>query len=464
MSIDLELQVRVPHDGEAPIFIGNRLYGLSMAYVQRATIGTLGSEWDEPGVYLLLTPSRLGGTFRIYVGKAGELGVRVRQHVHSATRAWDSALLVKRAHVDGFTSAEYAWLEGRLHEVLSKRGTALDNIAIPGDRTVSSSLAAELEHLVGPIQKTLRLLGHDQRPDIALASQLENDDVEVQQRGQLPDLKADLTFNEALARYIPTLRTENTRDRYGRELRRLAAEVAPKRPSQLTRDDCEEFLKAWANSSPKTLALQITILSAFFDWMVRDHRIYNSPMLHVRRPRTEAMHTQPIRVLTVKEVATLLDECRTWPERLCLAVLIHTGARRDAAATLRWRDVDVDRGLLRLGGEKGAVLEMTLPEELATLLRKFLAENDPSPNDFVIPNKRPTRYPKGTRSPRIVYVIADDVAKRTGIEAYPESFRAFYASEYIRTHGSDLVGLQRQLGHSRIEVTARFLQRAGLQV
>lgn len=43
---------------------------LRMAIVDRSSMSALDQDWDAPGIYLLLDPVQLDGSYGVYVGKA----------------------------------------------------------------------------------------------------------------------------------------------------------------------------------------------------------------------------------------------------------------------------------------------------------------------------------------------------------------------------------------------------------
>jgi integrase len=91
-----------------------------------------------------------------------------------------------------------------------------------------------------------------------------------------------------------------------------------------------------------------------------------------------------------------------WQEFLCLSVLVYTGVRRDSAARLRWRDVDLVEGVVgfREKGGKHAVKPMAW--ELLTILRSAVESGDVPcrPEDYVIPNRRAAPRPCAVLSGR----------------------------------------------------------------
>lgn len=144
-----------------PIEIHDHSVGLHMVLVEKSWVHRLSSEWDVPGVYLLLDPVQADGAFGVYVGKA-PAGMRARLQQHERKKAWSRALLIRRATLHGLTSAHAGWLEGDLHELFTAAERAnVHNTQTPGDDTVPSYDLRTLESFRDPIVRVLRLLGYE---------------------------------------------------------------------------------------------------------------------------------------------------------------------------------------------------------------------------------------------------------------------------------------------------------------
>jgi len=89
------------------------------------------------------------------------------------------------------------------------------------------------------------------------------------------------------------------------------------------------------------------ILRAILDTAVRDQALGRNPALAVKRPRV-AHHEA--RFLTPDELRTLLDAADGSRYAPLFLLLAHTGLRRGEALALRWPDVDLDKGTLRVRG------------------------------------------------------------------------------------------------------------------
>ncbi|MFP5309105.1 MAG: hypothetical protein ACLGIR_05945 [Actinomycetes bacterium] len=156
----MPVTVLLASEPAAPVTVLDGNAALRMAIVDRTSLSALGEEWDAAGVYLLLDPVQLDGTFGVYVGKAPSgLRARLRQH-RLKKEHWARALLVVRDTTYGWDSAQVGWLEGRLYDLLDGATLAsLSNGNRPQDETVRPYDRVALEAAVEPIAAMLRLLG-----------------------------------------------------------------------------------------------------------------------------------------------------------------------------------------------------------------------------------------------------------------------------------------------------------------
>jgi integrase len=96
-----------------------------------------------------------------------------------------------------------------------------------------------------------------------------------------------------------------------------------------------------------TIRSAYTILRAVLDTAVRDGALAANPAAVIRRPRVtakEAAHLTPAQIVDLLRAAA---GTRYAP---LFALLVHTGLRRGEALALRWSDVDLDGGTVRIRG------------------------------------------------------------------------------------------------------------------
>jgi hypothetical protein len=159
----LPLTALIPETAADPVVLFDHFAALQVAVVERNYAMQINAaDWDKPGVYILLDPPQADGSWGCYVGKApGGLRTRLTAHLRGKDH-WRRALLVQRDTTHGFNSAQVAWLEGRLYDLLDAAEDArLHNGNRPSDETLPPFERASLENAVTPVSRILRLLGYD---------------------------------------------------------------------------------------------------------------------------------------------------------------------------------------------------------------------------------------------------------------------------------------------------------------
>ncbi len=158
----LPVTALIPDTPQQTITVFDEAAALRLGIAEREGTPHLGSEWDVPGVYVLLDPIHSDGSWGVYVGKAPTgMRTRLQQHIKSKDH-WSRALLIARDTTNGFNSAHVGWLEGRLYELfLAARNASPHNKQKPGDETLPMYERLTLERAVVPITRVLRLIGYD---------------------------------------------------------------------------------------------------------------------------------------------------------------------------------------------------------------------------------------------------------------------------------------------------------------
>ena len=274
------------------------------------------------------------------------------------------------------------------------------------------------------------------------------------------------TLNEAIQAFAGEMRramfTDNARERYGRELERFAAHVGGDMPiGMVDVAEARSFLDTFDHHAASTVALEHTILSSFFKFLVLNEYVDRNPLDRVRRPKVPALRDRTRTRISTSQLEQLLDECKSWGERLCLHSLAHLGVRRTALANLRWGDVDGKRWTATFQEKGNKVIAKPISHQLRAIYTAYAIERSSQgrpidPYEFVVPNKRPMSQFK-TRSPRIVYVIVKDVAARVGVNAHVHAFRAAFAVHFLRSNPAQLESLRQLMGHTSISTTQGYL-------
>ena len=152
-------------DAPGVIDVYDQTAALRMAVVDRVAVPMITEDWDVPGAYLLLDRPEPDGSWSAYVGKA-PAGLKSRMPAHLRNRdQWCRVLLLQRDTTHGFNSAHAAWLEGRLHDLISASALgSLSNQQRPGDDTLAPYDRLMLETTIDPISRVLRMIGYETAP------------------------------------------------------------------------------------------------------------------------------------------------------------------------------------------------------------------------------------------------------------------------------------------------------------
>ena len=129
----------------------------------------------------------------------------------------------------------------------------------------------------------------------------------------------------------------------------LTDEIASKPLADLKPSHIEQFTVRMRvkGCSPSTVRQTYTVLRSVLETAVRDELLATNPAARVKRPgvpRTEAHY------LSIAEVAALLEAAKDSRHVPLFRLLVSTGLRRGEALALRWQDVDLTNGVLRVRG------------------------------------------------------------------------------------------------------------------
>lgn len=207
-----------------------------------------------------------------------------------------------------------------------------------------------------------------------------------------------------------------------------------------------------------SIASRLRSVKRLFNWLTEEEILTENPAKRLKLPKLPQKEPKAIspaafaQLLAVTEGDSLIKR----RDRALLLVLADTGCRVGGLVHLRVQDVDLD-ALSALVTEKG---EKTRPVYFmpvtADALRRWLEVRPDVDVDWLFVNLGPKQaYPQLTED--AVGEALRRMKKAAGVTepVTPHRFRHAFAREYLR-NGGDLATLSRLLGHSSVEVTARY--------
>jgi integrase/recombinase XerD len=248
-------------------------------------------------------------------------------------------------------------------------------------------------------------------------------------------------------------------------------------PSEARRADVERYLDEWAARSeakPGSVRVRIAALKKLFDYLDSlgrlvdaDGRELRSPVDRVERPRSRK---RPNDWLSDEEGSELLGSTLNPQEAIVLALLRWAGLRVGEACALAWRDVDLERGELRVRRSKtdsGIRTVPVLPEldrDMRTWERRTRERGLWKPDGPVLVTRNGTAM-----KPQFAWRLVKRVADRAGVRAReaqdrsgwniseltPHTLRRTFATDLLN-RGVRLETVSKALGHSDTRVTQAY--------
>jgi integrase/recombinase XerD len=244
----------------------------------------------------------------------------------------------------------------------------------------------------------------------------------------------------------------DTQRQYLARVRHLAA-FYRRPPDRLTAQEVRRFLLDVVEKRKLSVASLASYVAAFrFFYGVTCKRPgFIASIPWPKRPR----HLPDI--LTREEVLRVLAAVTSLKCRTILMVAYGAGLRISEACTLSPRDIDRARGVIHVRGGKGDKdrYVMLSPRLLAFLETYWHAVRPRGRHLFP---GRPAGWKRPISTKAVQRALSKALAK-LGLRKHvtPHSMRHAFATHLLEA-GTDLRVLQRLLGHSRIETTARYTQ------
>ena len=162
-------------------------------------------------------------------------------------------------------------------------------------------------------------------------------------------------------------------------------------------------------------------------------------------------------VLSLEEVARLIDAAGNLMQRALLMTLYGTGMRRTEVSLLKVSDIDSRRMMIRVErGKGGAGRDLPLSPALLETLREYWRWK--KPRIYLFPSGMHKRGPERPISDKTVWYACKEAAIHARIAKHvtPHTLRHSWATHLLEA-GTDLRTIQVLLGHVDLETTARYL-------
>jgi site-specific recombinase XerD len=169
------------------------------------------------------------------------------------------------------------------------------------------------------------------------------------------------------------------------------------------------------------------------------------------RPRKERII--PI-LVSMEEVQKIINHATMYKHQVIMTLLYATGIRLGELTHLRIQDIDSSRGKIFIKHGKAAKDRyVDIPPSVITILRQYYVRKKPQIYLF---NGRAKGIPMSSSAVQMSIRIARKRAKILK-QVSTHTFRHSYATHHLES-GTNIVYLQRQMGHKHLKTTARYIQ------
>lgn len=282
-----------------------------------------------------------------------------------------------------------------------------------------------------------------------------------------------MTIAELTERFLseydtPKIRDHNRWQHKARiHLRPILHQIGGIPAAQFASGQAEKLRNALVRSgAANTAAVRLSQICCVFAWATKQRLLSQNPFVGLRKPRKEAR----LEFLTVTEARRLLDAADEQAKQdirgavfsVAVRLALLAGLRAGEVFGLRWRDCDLDRGVLTVAKSYRGVTKTgksrTVPmtDELVAVLRLWRTRCPPTKEGVLCPlhpKKRnfdaaPWHQACRAPSPTALYRAA---GLRVPLAPW-HCLRHSFASLFIQAGGS-LPTLQKLLGHADIQMT-----------
>ncbi|MBA2360336.1 MAG: tyrosine-type recombinase/integrase [Actinobacteria bacterium] len=153
-----------------------------------------------------------------------------------------------------------------------------------------------------------------------------------------------------------------------------------------------EFVaRRWGSAAPGTRRKAFAVLSSFFGWAVRFDRIAANPVLRIDRPRKRGVERHAHHPDRIKRIIARQPALR---DQTAIALMARLGLRKNELRLLRWRDVDLEDGELRVHGKGGKVVDVPIVyEDLQQQLAQLALDCGADPDHYLLYPERVGNLP-----------------------------------------------------------------------
>lgn len=221
-------------------------------------------------------------------------------------------------------------------------------------------------------------------------------------------------------------------------------------------------IRAFLEDRKKSGATSLTVdsyfrlLRTFWNFLVRDGLVAESPMRRVERPRRDKRMVKPFTPEQIAQMLNLLDPADpiNVRDRALILFLADSGLRISEALAIKTGEIDWRRRCVKVFGKGRKERRAFFGENAAKAVRSWLEVRQQfTATDLLWISRRGAQLTQNAFSHRI-----KDLTEEGGFAAprlSPHAFRHFFALNFLR-NGGNIIALQRILGHEDLTMVRNY--------
>ena len=216
--------------------------------------------------------------------------------------------------------------------------------------------------------------------------------------------------------------------------------------------------------STATIHGHVRTLRAFFNWLVVEGLVQNSPAKDLKPPK---VIRKVVSTLSDEEIGAILNTFSISPSdarnRTLFMLLIDTGLRIGELVNLKMEDVHMDEGYLKVMGKGKKERIVPIGNNAQRALQRYLFRFRPKPNNPVTNNVflSISSQPLTENSMKLMFTR---LSQRSGIcRLHAHLCRHTFATRFL-INGGDVFSLQQILGHSTLTMVSHYVNLASSHI
>ncbi|MER2514211.1 site-specific tyrosine recombinase XerD [Nitrosomonas ureae] len=280
---------------------------------------------------------------------------------------------------------------------------------------------------------------------------------------RVPELNTGLLDEFSDALWLEDGLSRNTLDSYRNDLQLFSEWLKKRNPSnsmltEATNSDLLEFLasRVAAKMKASTTSRELSSLKRFYRFLLRQGKIVTDPSLNIETPKLQRHLPES---LSEKEVELLLSapdlaQPLGLRDRAMLEALYASGLRVSELINLKYSQVSMDMGVLRVMGKGRKERLAPVGEESLEWLNRYTKEARPLLLNGIVTDTIFVTTRGAAMTRQAFWYLIKRYAQLVGIakQLSPHTLRHAFAT-HLLNHGADLRVVQLLLGHADISTT-----------